>query len=69
MKRTLLAISVATAIAVSTPAFAASEHGLNPEDSFFDQALQFGGHVGTSLEYEDKILRDPLIISLKRNRT
>lgn len=55
MKRTLLAISVATAIAVSTPAFAASEHGLNPEDSFFDQALQFGGHVGTSLEYEDKI--------------
>jgi hypothetical protein len=35
--------------------YAASEHGINLEDSFLEEALQFGGHIGTSVEYEDKV--------------
>ncbi len=55
MKRTLIAVSVALALSGPTLAYAASEHGINPDDSFFDEALQFGGHIGTSVEYEEKV--------------
>lgn len=55
MKRTLISVSVAAALALSFPTFAASEHGMDADAGFLDQAMQFGGHVGTSLEYEDKV--------------
>ncbi|MCG6234485.1 porin [Vibrio furnissii] len=55
MKRTLLSASIAAALTLSVPTFAASERGIDPSDSFFNEALQFGGHVGTSLEYEYKV--------------
>ncbi|ELJ8549115.1 porin [Vibrio cholerae] len=55
MKRTLISVSVAAALALSFPTFAASEHGMDADAGFLDQAVQFGGHVGTSLEYEDKV--------------
>ncbi|ASM98140.1 porin [Vibrio vulnificus] len=56
MKRTLISVSVATALALSSSSVvAASGRGLDAENSFFDEALQFGGHIGTSIEYEDKV--------------
>ncbi|HDY7618242.1 TPA: porin [Vibrio vulnificus] len=56
MKRTLISVSVTTALALSSSSVvAASGRGLDAENSFFDEALQFGGHIGTSIEYEDKV--------------
>lgn len=56
MKRTLISVSVATALALSSSSVvAASGRGLDAENSFFDEVLQFGGHIGTSIEYEDKV--------------
>lgn len=40
---------IANTLTVSTAAFAADDRG------FIDEAFMFGGHVGTSVEYEDKV--------------
>ncbi|KGK19397.1 porin [Vibrio navarrensis] len=58
MKRTLISVSVAAALALSFPTFAASERGMDADAGFLDEAMQFGGHVGTSIEYEDKVTED-----------
>lgn len=60
MKRTLLSVSISVALAstVSTQALASHRDGIDYSDSFFDEALQFGGHVGASYEYEDKVTDD-----------
>ncbi|MDK9761810.1 porin [Vibrio sp. D420a] len=57
MKRTLLSVVIANTLLVSTTAFA-SDRGFAPEDTFFDDALKFGGHVGSSIEYEYKTTTD-----------
>jgi hypothetical protein len=49
VKRTILSVLIANTLAVSTAAYAADDRG------FIDEALMFGGHVGTSVEYEDKV--------------
>src|SRR5690606_30946056 len=54
-KRTLISVSVAAALALSFPTLAASERGMDSDAGFLDEAMQFGGHVGTSIEYEDKV--------------
>ncbi|MBE4584831.1 porin [Vibrio navarrensis] len=58
MKRTLISVSVAAALALSFPTLAASERGMDADAGFLDEAMQFGGHVGTSIEYEDKVTED-----------
>lgn len=56
MKRTLLSVLIANAVLINSAAFAADDRGFKPEDTFFDDALEFGGHIGTSVEYEDKTI-------------
>ncbi|WCE30854.1 porin [Vibrio sp. SCSIO 43137] len=51
MKRTILSVLVANTLAMSCAAYASE----TSEKGFFDQAMDFGGHVGTSFEYEDKV--------------
>ena len=58
MKRTLLSVSVALALTVPTQVLAAGASDSDSSGSFFDEALQFGGHVGTSYEYESKNITD-----------
>ncbi|KIE20184.1 porin [Vibrio sinaloensis] len=58
MKRTTLSVLIANTLLLSTTAFAANDRGFAPEDTFFDEALQFGGHVGSSVEYEYKTTTD-----------
>lgn len=48
MKKTILSVLIANTLAVSTAAYAADDRG------FIDESMMFGGHVGTSFEYEDK---------------
>ncbi|OOF13653.1 porin [Salinivibrio sp. PR932] len=55
MKKTLIAVSVAIALSGPTLSYAASETSMKSESSFLEEALQFGGHIGTSVEYEDKV--------------
>lgn len=55
MKRTLLSVLVANTLAMSCVVHASDERGFSIEKSVYDQALEFGGHVGTSFEYEDKV--------------
>lgn len=50
MKRTILSVLVANTLAMSCAAYASE----TSDQGFFDQAMNFGGHVGTSFEYEDK---------------
>lgn len=52
MKRTILSVLIANTLAVNTLAYAADDRG------FIDEAMMFGGHVGTSFEYEDKVTND-----------
>ena len=52
MKRTLLSVVIAQALVAST-SYAADTND-SYLGSFMNEALQFGGHVGTSLEYEYK---------------
>lgn len=56
MKRTLLSVLIANTVVISSAAFAADDRGFSPENTFFDDALRFGGHVGASIEYEDKTI-------------
>ena len=56
MKRTTLSVLIANTLLLSTTAFAANDRGFAPEDTFFDDALKFGGHIGSSIEYEDKTI-------------
>ncbi|CAM4275376.1 porin [Vibrio neonatus] len=63
MNRTLISVVVANALIISTSAFALeNQRGFKIEDSIYDtvlnDAMQFGGHVGTSYEYEDKDVTD-----------
>ena len=57
MKRTILSVVIANTLLISTTALA-SDRGFAPEDTFFDEAMQFGGHVGSSVEYEYKTTTD-----------
>ncbi|WP_375749343.1 porin [Vibrio sp. HN007] len=57
MKRTILSVSVAVALTVSPQSFAA-DTGIDHSDSFFNESMQFGGHVGMSYEYEDKVTKN-----------
>lgn len=60
MKRKLLSFSIALALSYSLQCHAASDdRGYKPQDAALDDAFDdefssFGGHVGTSVEYEDK---------------
>ena len=62
MKRTLLSASIAVALTVSPTTFAqdaaTDDSAVAYKDSFLDEAIQFGGHVGMSYEYEDKLTKD-----------
>lgn len=56
MKKTIISTSVTTALAFCiTPVFANGYYDLESENNFFNQALQYGGHISTSIEYEDKV--------------
>ena len=59
MKKKLLSASIALALTAPVHSFAASDQrGYKPEDVAFDESFfSFGGHVGTSVEYEDKVTR------------
>lgn len=52
MKKTILSVLIANLLTANTFAYAADER------SFIDEAMMFGGHVGTSFEYEDKVTND-----------
>lgn len=59
MNKTLISVLVANALVASTGAYAANNtRGFTVEDSIYDtvlnDAMQFGGHIGTSYEYEEK---------------
>ena len=56
MKRTLLSVVIAQALVAST-SYAADTND-SYLGSFMDEALQFGGHVGTSIELEEKDIDD-----------
>ncbi|MEZ8194283.1 MULTISPECIES: porin [Vibrio] len=58
MKKTLLSVLIANTLVLSTTAFASDDRGFAPQDTFFDDAMQFGGHVGSSIEYEYKNTTD-----------
>ncbi|SON50017.1 porin [Vibrio tapetis] len=63
MNKTLISVLVANALVVSTSAYAANnQRGFTVEDSIYDSvlndAMQFGGHIGTSYEYEEKDVTD-----------
>lgn len=51
MKRTILSVLIANTLAMSSLAYA-------DDRGFVDEAMMFGGHVGTSFEYEDKVTND-----------
>lgn len=56
MNRTVLSLSIACALSTAPTVFAA-ENGPAPHEmggNILTQALDFGGHVGTSIEIEDK---------------
>lgn len=60
MNKTLISVLVANALVVSTSAYAANnQRGITVERSIYESvvndAMNFGGHVGTSFEYEDKV--------------
>ncbi len=55
MNKKLLSLLITNALIINTAAFAADDRGFAPEDTFFDDALKFGGHVGASFEYDDKV--------------
>ncbi|NOI64669.1 porin [Vibrio sp. 99-8-1] len=55
MKKTLISVLVANALAIPFTAHAADDRGFSIEKSVYDEALEFGGHVGTSFELEDKV--------------
>lgn len=63
MNKTLISVLVANALVISTSAYAANNtRGFKVEDSIYDtvlnDAMQFGGHIGTSYEYEEKNVTD-----------
>ncbi|MBD1566888.1 porin [Vibrio sp. S12_S33] len=56
MNRTALSLSIACALS-TTPTVFAADNGPAPQPmggNILTQTLDFGGHVGTSIEYEDK---------------
>lgn len=54
MKRTLISASILMAF-ISPYSFAASEHGFNADSiELGEEPSGFGGHIGSSFEYEDK---------------
>ncbi|MDN3682205.1 porin [Vibrio tapetis subsp. quintayensis] len=63
MNKTLISVLVANALVVSTSAYAANnQRGITVERSIYESvvndAMNFGGHIGTSFEYEDKVTTD-----------
>ncbi|MEZ8046019.1 porin [Vibrio sp. 10N.237.312.C02] len=58
VKKTLLSVVITNTLLISAGASAADDRTMSPSDIFFYDALKFGGHVGTSIEVEEKNITD-----------
>lgn len=58
MKKITLCLYCSCSHSARTFIAASDQRGYKPEDVAFDESFfSFGGHVGTSVEYEDKVTR------------
>lgn len=54
MKKSLLSVSIMTAIFTSMSTFAANDRGFNSDNDYASDDAGFSGHVGETFEYEEK---------------